>query len=278
LSDDEYKRAIDIILSPNVESDRAPFFHKKHLKINSIRFHYLCWLAAKTFAPLAPLYKYLFYPDTCGLALVIKETRSTVNMDSMLTGLRADNIIILFRHPCGALASSLRGIRTGKMSNSTEELRRCWFEENRHKTYLSNLGLNVDNLLALPEHKYLAILWGQQNEDYLEFTSPAYTRNFVSYEAFMQDKENRIKRLFDTLSLSYDPMVKDFIQSTSRANDSQPVLKDSSSSFYSVYRDEKFDPAKWKNDLSEEQISDIESLTMDTFNKLLDRSEAGTEA
>jgi hypothetical protein len=272
LVDKDYEKALDIILSPNVESDRAPFFHKNHLRIESIRLHYLFWIAAKTLKPLGFIYKYFFYPDKRGLALVIKETRSTVNMDSMLTGLRADKVVILFRHPCGALASSLRGIETGKMTNSTEDMRRCWYQENIHKSYLKGLDISEDDIAGLPEHRYLAILWAQQNEDYLEFSSAEYEKLFISYEAFMHDKERKIRSLFTSLSLDYDPRVEDFIRSTSGSSDSRPVMKDSSSNFYSVYRDQKFDPEKWKKDLPADQISDIEQLTMDTYKRLLDNS------
>ena len=186
LDDKDYEQAMDIILSPNVESDRAPFFHKNHLRIRSIRLHYLFWIAAKSLKPLGFMYKLLFYPDTRNLALVVKETRSTVNMDSMLTGLRADKVLVLFRHPCGALASSLRGIEPGKMSNSTEEMRRCWYQENIHKTYLKGLGISEDDIVALPEHRYLAILWAQQNEDYLEFSSTDYEKLFARRKAAAQ--------------------------------------------------------------------------------------------
>jgi len=272
LADQDYETALDIILSPNVESDRAPFFHKNHLMLKSIRLHYLFWIAAKTLHPLGSIYKHLFYPRADNLALVIKETRSTVNMDSILSGLRADKVVILFRHPCGALASSLRGIESGKMTTSTAEMRRCWYTENIHKPYLRGLGIDEQQILELPRHKYLSILWAQQNEDYLAFTSTHYDKLFISYESFMKDKESNITSLFSMLGLDYDPMVEDFIRSTSGSSEARTVMKDSSSNYYSVYRDEKFDPDKWRHELSAEHISDIENLTAQTYTRLLDNN------
>ena len=235
LTDAEHQRAIDVVLSPNVDSDRAPFFPKNHLRLNNTRLHYFSWLATKTVGLLQPLYRKLYYPKGGALSLVIKETRSTVNMDSMLLGFRADSVVVLVRHPCGAIASFLKGISKGVMGPADADVRRVWFQENREKPYLASLNISEEEFVALPEHKYLAIDWAQQNEDYLEFESPSYNLCIVSYEAFMGDKEAKVKKLFTELSLGYDAMVEDFLLSTSSAGNSpKPSLKDSSDSYYSV--------------------------------------------
>lgn len=272
LTDEEYEKVINIILSPNVESDRAPFFHKNHLKFKSAKFHYIFWLACRALKVLNPLYNFLFFPKKEGLTLVVKETRSTVNMDSMLKGIRADKIIILFRHPCGAIASSLTGIETGKMSKSTNSMRDCWFNENKHKPYIKALNFSTSDIHSLPEHEYLAILWRQQNDDYLEFSSAKYKKIFINYENFMINQEEKTKDLFKQLSINYDAIVEQFMKITSGKGSSKPILKDSSSEFYSVYRNGQFDPDKWKQSLSQEQLAHIEKHTLDTFNELLERS------
>ena len=272
LTDNEYGKAINIILSPNVESDRAPFFSKNHLMFKSAKFHYILWLATRTLKVLNPLYNFLCLPKNEGLTLVIKETRSTVNMDSMLKGIKANKIIILFRHPCGAIASSMKGIQTGKMNQSTNEMRECWFTENQNKPYIKELNLKPSDIHSLPEHEYLAILWRQQNDDYLEFSSTDFDKIFINYENFMTDQEDKTKKLFKILLLNYDPMVEQFLNTTSGGGNSKPILKDSSSKFYSVYRNEGFDPNKWEKSLLQEQISDIEKHTLNTFNRLIEFS------
>lgn len=272
LSDAEHERAMDVVLSPNVDTDRAPFFSKNHLRINNTTLHYFSWLVAKTVVFLQPFYKKFYYPSSSGLSLIIKETRSTVNMDSMLTGLRADSVVVLFRHPCGAIASYLKGIANGVMASADTAERSKWYSDNCDKSYLTALNISAEELVALPEHKYLAIFWAQQNEDYLNFESSAYKRFFVSYEAFMEDKDAKARKLFDDLTLSYDSTIEEFLSSTSSTgSSSKPSLKDSSNPYYSVYRDEKFNPHKWQNDLTAEEIADIEKLTLGTYNKLLEK-------
>ena len=115
-------------------------------------------------------------------------------------------------------------------------------------------------------------MWRQQNVDYLEFASTDYDTVFINYENFMADQENKVKELFETLHLSYDLMVDQFLNATSGGGNSRPILKDSSSKFYSVYRNKSFDPNKWQKSLLPEQISVIEKHTLDTFNRLIKSS------
>ena len=133
LTDDDYNKAMRIILTPDIESDRAPFFKKNHLTFSNPKFHYFSWLATRAASFLKPLYGYLFFPKDHNLKLVIKETRSAIDMDNIITCLRSDKNIILFRHPCGAIASSLRGIETGKMQPSTNVNREIWFNNKSAK-------------------------------------------------------------------------------------------------------------------------------------------------
>ena len=268
LTDDEYSNAIKVILSPDIESDRAPFFKKNHLTFGNPKFHYFSWLATRATSFLKPLYRSLYYPKGHNFKLVIKETRSAIDMDNIITGLRADKNIILFRHPCGAIASSLRGIETGKMQPSTKANREKWFSDNKGKNYFSKQKIQLSQILSMPEYEYLAVCWRLQNEDYLSL--PAVNKNiYINYEDFMVDQEIKVKALFSKLALSYDPSVERFIQASSGIKHEKPLMKDSSSSFYSVYRNEGFNPNKWMDSLESEQISAIEKHTLDVYEKLL---------
>ncbi len=269
LSDDDYCKALKIILSPNVESDRAPFFAKRHLLIPNPKFHYLMWISARTATLLQPLYKLLYQPRGNKLSLVIKETRSTMNMDSIIQAIRSKKNIILFRHPCGAIASSLNGIKNGKMTPSTIDDREYWFNENRDRDFVKALSPDAELIRDLPEYEYLALRWRQQNEDYLEFNKQNMDNIYIHYEEFMANQEQASKALFEQLSLSYVESVQKFIQISSGQSRNKPILKDSSSSFYSVYRSQGFNPNQWQQSLSSEEIAGIEKYTLDVFEALV---------
>ena len=88
----------------------------------------------------------------------------------------------------------------------------------------------------------------------------------------MTEQRDKAKKLFKKLALNYDPSVEQFLNITSGEDDSKPILKDSSSKFYSVYRNGSFDPNKWEKSLLQEQISVIEKHTLHTFNSLIEIS------
>ena len=133
--------------------------------------------------------------------------------------------------------------------------------------YLSEQKIRLSQILSMPEYEYLAICWRIQNEDYLSL--PAVSNNiYIHYEDFMVDQEIKVKTLFNKLALSYDPSVERFIQASSGIKHEKPLMKDSSSSFYSVYRNEGFNPNKWMDSLEPAQISGIEKHTLDVYERL----------
>jgi hypothetical protein len=269
LSDSDYETVINIILSPNIESDRAPFFGKNHLLLNSPKLHYLFWIASKAVPLLQPIYKHLFFPAGKKLTLVIKETRSALNMDSILEAVRSDKNLILFRHPCGAVASSLRGIKMGKMPPSSTEQRIEWANEEKTGKFLTELELTSSDISSLPEYEYLAMRWRLQNEDYLTIGDNSKKNIYISYEDFMLNQESNIKQLFEKLNLSFNASVQSFLKVSSGGSNNKPLLKDSSSSYYSVYKSSGVNPEKWKKDLSQDEINGIEKYTLDTYKTLL---------
>jgi len=272
LCEEDYNQAIKIILSPNIESDRPPFFKKRHLFINTPKLHYFSWIATRSIMLFSVLYRILFSPKGYKFNLVIKETRSTVNLNSILEGLRPNINIILFRHPCGAIASALSGIASGKMIASTSDKKESWFELNKDRGYLKQLSLTIPQIRSLPEHEYLALLWRFQNEEYMKLSIDKCENIFINYENFIANQERNIESLFSKLDINVHINIKDFLHKSSGKEKNLSFIKDSSSSYYSVFRDKQFDPNKWKQTLSAEQISGIEKHTLNIFNMLKDVS------
>ncbi len=270
LNDSDYKTVIDIICSSRVETDRPPFFEKNYLWINSPKVHQIFWLVSKFLSLFRPFYQFLFMPRSQQKIISIKETRSSADMESMIEGLRTYKNVFLFRHPCGCIASSLAGIQSGKMSTSTKGERKFACKEFLESKAIRGIGLTEADILSMPEHEYLAVLWRIQNNDYINFKHKFGNNIFISYENFMQSSVENSKKLFADLSLSFDKNAEEFITSSSRAPDNLSILnKDSGSSFYSVYRKSGFNPDKWKESLTAEQIKSIEHYTLETYNEML---------
>jgi hypothetical protein len=92
---------------------------------------------------------------------------------------------------------------------------------------------------------------------------------YIHYEDFMAKQIPASKMLFERLSLNYDKSIEEFIQISSGHSRNKPLLKDSSSSFYSVYRSQGFNPNQWQQTLSPQEIAGIEQHTLSVFEALL---------
>jgi hypothetical protein len=59
--------------------------------------------------PLEPIYNYFFrVPIEKKTKILIKEARSSANLDSIMEGLRTEHILFLVRKPHGAIAPILK--------------------------------------------------------------------------------------------------------------------------------------------------------------------------
>jgi Icc-related predicted phosphoesterase len=200
----------------------------------------------------------------------MKENRAATNMDSIIRGLRINQNIFLFRHPCGCVASVLNGIKSGKMTPSLVSDRKKRFKDIRQNDYIVSSNITEKAFLEMPEYEYQALLWRIQNDDYINLSQQFTKSVFVNYENFLIDTGENTKKLFHILGMSYSDSVNSFLHESSASDAKQlTVIKDSKSHFYSVYRGSEFNPEKWKKDLTEDQIKSIERHSLDTYEKML---------
>jgi hypothetical protein len=266
LDDNGHQHLIEKIAEAHYEADRPPFFRKVHLRINNPQLKHRAWLATRfSQGALSPLYRRLFQPRLDGQTIVMKETRASTNMLSMIRGLRPNNCLFLFRHPCGSIASQLRGIASGRMQAPSRIQLQTFIRENQQT--LESLGL-PDSDFTIAEQSVesqLAIMWSVQNADYLEFSTQNHSI-LVNYEAFLMDSQTHTARLFKHLGLSENQQVLDFLAASGGGD---AAHRDAGSEFYSVYRSGNFRSDGWRETLSARQISAIESIAAPTYQRLL---------
>lgn len=267
LSDADRRAVVEAVLTANFEADRPPFFGKEHLLIANPRLHQLAWMGARALPRvLAPLYRVIYRPRSDEQVLLIKETRSAVNMDSILTGLKPHRCIFLFRHPCGAIASQLRGISSGNMTPPSRQQLEMFHADSRELLQGIGVADSLDAWLGRSIETQLAAMWSAQNIAYLHI-SDSQNAVFIDYEAFYAARHALIDAFFAAVDISLSAQTEAFLRESDTG--SQSVLKrDASSEFYSVYRDSGFDPQSWRKQLQPEQITTIEDLTSATYARL----------
>lgn len=265
LNKSEHQQLMPYLLKAEPDTDKPPFFYKNYLAVKSKRIHHYCWLIAKMVPLLQPLYRRLYTPNqTKKIKLFIKETRSTVNMDSILTGLDPTHSIFLYRHPYGVISSNIAGRKSGLMEKISEQIRSDWYSANANTdgTIEFNPQLNLNSVLNISDVEFLALQWAKHNVDFIELAKQRENCHFISYEELLNNSEEVIRSLFQLIQLDYDKQTQQFIDETS-TSDTAPrsiLNKDASNDFYSVYRGNDFDPNKWSKTLTPEDCKKIDAI------------------
>ena len=106
------KALINTLTQAHYESDRPPFFRKRYEKINPV-LKYIAWGLTTKLSCLDPVYTKIMSPTfTSGSYLVLKETGWSVQLPTIIKGLKPDTVFFLSRYPCGVVASFLNGYRS----------------------------------------------------------------------------------------------------------------------------------------------------------------------
>jgi Sulfotransferase family len=275
LSDEEYFSVIKNLMRAKVNTDRPPFFNKQFQRINHTTFQKLIWLGARATSLLSPTYALLFTPrEGPSLVLVIKETRSSVNLDSIVKGARANKLIVLVRHPYGVIASHLSGIKAGLMTTWHSDLRREWLEAHRDYEYVKDRRFTEENILRMRDVEFGAIQWRAQNDEYLRMHGSRPDSRLIIYERFLSNVMRSIRELFEFIGLESDDQVFQFVEDSSNSEPkANLLLRDAGSTYYSVFRGKGFDPNSWKRTLSSRDVDLIDKHTYPLVQRLgLDKS------
>ncbi|HUN27193.1 MAG TPA: sulfotransferase [Steroidobacteraceae bacterium] len=270
LSDEDHAAVVNVLKRADVETEKPPFFRKRFRRYATPGVQRLLWLAGKGSALIAPVYARVFTPRAGSEPIfVVKETRSSVNLDSIIKGARASKLIVLVRHPYGVVASHLRGSRAGLMDGLGAEGRRTWFTFNASAAYIEETGLTEADVAAMSEAEFVALCWRVQNEDYLKIHAGHADSRLVVYEAFLRDRKQNTRDLLTALGLEPDAQVMRFVEESSgaRLNGSGAAAL-TASEYFSVYRSGDFRPDEWRDELASESLSRIDRHTRPLVERL----------
>ncbi|MEQ3660120.1 MAG: sulfotransferase [Glaciecola sp.] len=270
LCDTDFDKAMQVICNANVVTDKPPFFKKKIGLSRFPHFHHIMWVVSKVIRLLSPIYSTLFSVSERdpNIQVLIKETRSTDDMSSILKGLRVNKAVFLVRKPQGSIASFVKGIKENKMGALTPEGVLKWFDNQGHNEYVRKLAFSNDKIRGLSPVEFFAISWRVYHMDLLQISQELENAMFCIYEDFVAEPEVNTKMLFDKLDMSYSDSVKMFIEESSGKVSKSPLIKDSNSDFYSVYRSTAFNVESWKEQLSSDEIELIDFHTLDIYKSI----------
>lgn len=188
--------------------------------------------------------------------LVWKSIESIGRLRSVLHALPAVRAIHLLRHPCGYVASVMRGETHGR------------FQDNRgasedygilkillDSTLARQRGLTIEYFQTLTPVERLAWRWALFNDEAVHASEDSERCRSVRYEDVCADPVAVIKDIYKFVALDWSMQTEEFVLKSTTQNVSD---------YYSVFKDPLTAAYKWRNELDAASINRILSITRDT--------------
>lgn len=270
INDQDFETAMKVIRSANVETDKPPFFKKSFGLSNYPTLHNYCWLLSKALPPLRPIYNTCFKvpKNQIGIKILLKETRSAKDMESLLNGLRVKHKIFLIRKPHGCIASHLKGIEQGKMAKIDLEYKQRWLNLYQSNQYVQELNLTRDKLKEITPLEVIAISWNIYHQDIINLLNRFQDTIVCFYEDYVENPVELTKKLMAKLSLEYSESVSNFIKQSTGMSEPGSLLSGKNNDYFSVYREKSFNAEAYKEQLTAEEIELVNRYTNTLYQRL----------
>lgn len=157
--------------------------------------------------------------------------------------------IHLIRHPCGYVASVLRGEATRRFSDATPAAERLWVLKLLLATVPGkNHGVSLDELGRLTPEERLAWHWVLTQEKTLAEITGCERALTMRYEDVCADPFGATRRMFAFAGLDFHPQTERFVQASTGATHK---------AYYSVFKNPRAAAERWRSELSPSVIDRI---------------------
>ena len=165
-------------------------------------------------------------------------------------------VVHIVRHPCGHVASTLRGEKLGKFDASAPAAEdRRLFEFLLQTEVMRGRGLDWARLEKQTAAQRLTWRWLAFNEQLMLAgeRNPGITS--VAYEAICEEPEARFRELFGFCGLDWDEQTERFLQTSTGRDDG---------AYYSVTKDPLRAANRWRQELDTEVVEQILEIVKDS--------------
>jgi hypothetical protein len=179
--------------------------------------------------------------------LVWKSINSLGRFGLVLRSAPMAKAIHLVRHPCGHIASLLRGERQSGFGGAAPHSE--WygvFEALLGTPQARRRGLSLDGLRALAPEQRLAWHWLLVNEKAIE--EGGERARLLRYEDLCRDPLAIIRDLFGFTGLAWNEQTEDFLNQSTSTNNRK---------YFSVFKNPAKSASRWREELSQECIDRI---------------------
>lgn len=238
---------------------RRPVFAKKYRWAIAQPLHELSVFAAGAASSLnckLPVWQCgnVHEPD---VRLVWKSTDSLGRLGVILRVLDNCRAVRIIRHPCGYIASVMRGeaMRRFLSSVPTSEdygMMQELLDAGGARSY----GLTVDHMRSFHPIERMAWIWVLLNEKAERDTAGDARCILVRYEDVCRDPIDEAQALFSFCGLDWDRQTVDFVQTSTLGSKPAALsrITQRSHGYYSLYRNPLQAAEKWRSEMKTEDI------------------------
>lgn len=242
----------------------TPIFPKSYyspLRYQAFRLSVVAMKAAAKFLGEQPVPGLIRREDQDRIRLVWKSIESTGRLGVIRRAVPSCHAIHIARHPCGYVASVLRGESQRRFTSgvaSSEDL--DLLAQGLETPPALRHGLTMEALKAMHPTERLAWRWVLFNAKAMQDVAGAPRCMTLRYEDLCRDPVAISRRLFEFTELSWSAQTERFVN--------QSTAKDVGR-YYSVVKDPLKAASKWKDQLSKADIHRIRSVVEQTQPGLL---------
>jgi hypothetical protein len=243
--------ALPQMRSPEVVG-KQPLFPKSYQSAAGLAVYRASVLAAKAVSRVRRHFPSPYRPTAGGLErarLVWKSIESQGRLGTCMSALPEARAIHLVRHPCGYVASVLRGEATKRFSDATPAAERLWVLKLLLATVPGkNRGVSLDELARLTPEERLAWRWVLTQEKTLADIAGCDRVLTVRYEDVCAEPSGATQRMFEFAGLDFHPQTEHFVQASTGATHK---------AYYSVFKNPHAAAERWRSELSPSVIDRI---------------------
>ena len=181
--------------------------------------------------------------------VVLKSIALSAQAGVLARALPESRVALILRHPCGQVASVMRGNRMRRFDLRTSGTDMP-FDEEAAVAYAASQG--VDDFQALPDAAKYAWSWRAFNETAYASLASLPNVQIVLYEGLCAQPAVVVRRIFDFVGLEWSPQVEDFLaRSTSH---------DGPAGYYAVYRNAVAAAEAWRQSMDAADMAAVRSV------------------
>ncbi len=238
---------------------KSPMFPKAYYSLVQWRFLCLSRSFAKLGERIHPEFPLVGVPCAAsvqGHRVVWKSIESLGRLGVLMQTLGDVHAVHIVRHPCGYVASVLRGEARHKFDDARPSSEDYGLLNQLARTVQARRrGLTVEALSRMRPVERLAWRWAIFNEKAMEESGGNQRYSIVRYEDFCREPVDNAKLLFDRLGLGWNGQTEAFVVRSTTMD--RP-------SYYGVYKDPTRAANRWQQELEKDDIAQIMSIASQT--------------